>query len=186
MLSFFLFSIWFSYIELHRTNKSTGIFMLLTKIRCQLVMSPGFFPHCFSWTRGLLEGLFATFLSAGWSAAMPDLRGWPKEPQARAKLVLKTRRSHSPDHPTPKSFKCLPDFERHCSSRGDAGVCLSWRSLGDSNVPLPARGGGNRCISPGVTWRLSLQERGHSWSPMVLWMWRGGVHLTSSCLMHHT
>ena len=43
-------------------------------------------------------------------------------------------------HPTPKSFKYQPDFERHCSSRRDAGVWLSWHSFRDSNVPLSAGG----------------------------------------------
>lgn len=78
----------------------------------------------------------------------PNLRGWPTEPQARAKSVPKPRRSHSPDHCTPKSFKCRPDFERHCGSRRDAAVCLSWHSLGGSDVPLSARGGGEPLHQP--------------------------------------
>lgn len=78
----------------------------------------------------------------------PNLRRWPMEPQARATSVARPQCSHSPDHPTPKSFKCQPDFERHCSSRRDAGVCLSWHSLGDSNVPLSARGGGEPLHQP--------------------------------------
>lgn len=78
----------------------------------------------------------------------PNLRGWPTAPSARAKSVPKPQFSHSPCHPSPdsqrpKSFKCQPDFERHCSSEGkQAFAGWSWHSLGETNVPLSSRGGG--------------------------------------------
>lgn len=162
-----------------------------TKSKCQLVI--GQTPHCSFWTKELLGGFICyTSLSVVWSAAMalpgtPNLRGWPTEPQARAKSVPKPRRSHSPNHPTPKSFKCWPDFGRQGSSRRDASVYLNDFLLRIAMTHFQQGvGGENHCISPGVTWRLPLQVRRHSWSQMALRMWRSSVHLTSSCLMHHT
>lgn len=44
------------------------------------------------------------------------------------------------DSQRPKSFKRRVDFERHCSSGKEVGICWRLHSLGKSNVPLSIMG----------------------------------------------
>lgn len=123
--------------------------------------------------RELLEGLIGyTSLSVGWSAAMalpgrPNLRGWPIAPPARAKSVPKPQLSHSPYHPRPdsqrpKSFKCQPDFERHCSSEEKQAFAGADILSGKPMYHFLQGVGECLCITPGVTWRLQPQVWEHS------------------------
>lgn len=90
------------------------------------------------------------------------------------------------DSRRPKSFKCRADFERRYSSRKEAGTCWELTFSGGKQRPTFRKGGDNLYIPSGYTRRLEQQVWGHSWSPMVSWMRRSGLHLTSGCLMHHT
>ncbi len=90
------------------------------------------------------------------------------------------------DSRRPKSFKCRADFERHYSSGKEAGTCWELTFSGEKQCPTFRKGGEYLHITSGTTWRLWQQVWGHSWSQMVLWMQRSGLHLTSSRLMHLT
>lgn len=90
------------------------------------------------------------------------------------------------DSRRPKSFKCRADFERRHSSGKEAGTCWELTFSGEKQCPTFRKGGEYLHITPGATRRLWQQVWGHSGSQMVMWMQRSGLHLPSSCLMHHT
>lgn len=122
----------------------------------------------------------------------PNLGSWPILPQARSNLELKL-------HLSPQSLQCHPSIvvgpnplnvgqtlRDTTAQEKKQALARSLPSLGKSNVPLSGKGWEYLLLTSGITWRLWQQVWGHSWSQMVLWMRRSGLHLTASRLMHHT
>lgn len=128
--------------------------LMWTKTKWQWVISQTFSPLLFldqgpARRTYLLHLPFCEFDQQQWLCQAGLIsEADPRSPRLEQSRCPGPRHSHSPDYLTPKSFKCRPDFERHCSSRKDAGVCLDWHSLGVSNVPLSARGGGEPLHQP--------------------------------------